>query len=668
MTLRTAALCAGYGGLEMGLTMAGVDHQLAWYSELDDAPARDLLNIRTGAPNLGDLTAIHDPPEVDIVTAGFPCFEAGTLILTDRGLTPIEEVRVGDMAWTHKSRWRPITAAWSTADKAIHTVRTHGAPPIQTTSNHPFWAARQGRVWNNARRQYDRTLEQPAWTDAGELASGLRTRLQHPTDGPSEDVTAGQAWVLGRFLGDGWTVDRLKTGAGSPLPRGQQGRVVICCGKHEADELKETFQYLGFTPTESNERTGTKFHFLDQELYRLAQTFDKGATNKTVPLWIFSQPDEIKEQFLEGYISADGYDDHSGRSITTSSRRLAVGVAMLWRSIATTESIPSIKHYAGRGTHVIEGRKVNDSGFYTIGLPENPKAHMIDTSGFMWGRVKWSRSAKRISTVYNIAVEEDETYVADGITVHNCQPFSQAGLRKGVEDERFLIDDVCRVAANARARWLVLENVAGILSANDGRALSRVCEALARSGFVRWEWGTIRASDVGACHQRRRWFCVATAADADSLGCERWDVGCGAAQFVAGQRWPVDHEVFGEHVALPTPTAAQAVGTAEQHLERKRRGKMNRANPTCTDLGLLVQSSQDFGKYAAAIERHEVLVGRPAPAPTVDSRLNPVFVEWMMGIPEGHVTDLDLSRAKKLHILGNGVVPQQAAAAITALS
>lgn len=36
----------------------------------------------------------------------------------------------------------------------------------------------------------------------------------------------------------------------------------------------------------------------------------------------------------------------------------------------------------------------------------------------------------------------------------------------------------------------------------------------------------------------------------------------------------------------------------------------------------------------------------------------------MMGLPEGHVTDLDLSRAQMLHILGNGVVPQQAAYAI----
>lgn len=39
---------------------------------------------------------------------------------------------------------------------------------------------------------------------------------------------------------------------------------------------------------------------------------------------------------------------------------------------------------------------------------------------------------------------------------------------------------------------------------------------------------------------------------------------------------------------LPTPTANQPGETAEGHLERKRRGKMNRANPTVTDLGMVV--------------------------------------------------------------------------------
>lgn len=46
-------------------------------------------------------------------------------------------------------------------------------------------------------------------------------------------------------------------------------------------------------------------------------------------------------------------------------------------------------------------------------------------------------------------------------------------------------------------------------------------------------------------------------------------------------------------------------------------------------------------------------------------QLNPAFVEWLMGLPEGHVTDVpDLTRNKQLRILGNGVVPLQAAAAV----
>jgi DNA (cytosine-5)-methyltransferase 1 len=43
--------------------------------------------------------------------------------------------------------------------------------------------------------------------------------------------------------------------------------------------------------------------------------------------------------------------------------------------------------------------------------------------------------------------------------------------------------------------------------------------------------------------------------------------------------------------------------------------------------------------------------------------LSAVFVEWLMGLPEGHVTGVKISRNDMLKALGNGVVPQQAAAA-----
>ena len=51
--------------------------------------------------------------------------------------------------------------------------------------------------------------------------------------------------------------------------------------------------------------------------------------------------------------------------------------------------------------------------------------------------------------------------------------------------------------------------------------------------------------------------------------------------------------------------------------------------------------------------------------PTSRRRLNPKFVEWLMGVPEGWVTDVDgLSRADMLRLLGNGVVPAQGALAL----
>jgi DNA (cytosine-5)-methyltransferase 1 len=80
----------------------------------------------------------------------------------------------------------------------------------------------------------------------------------------------------------------------------------------------------------------------------------------------------------------------------------------------------------------------------------------------------------------------------------------------------------------------------------------------------------------------------------------------------------------------------------------------------------------EWGEYAAAIRRWEALLDRPAPHPTEPGRagqprLAPAFVEWLMGLPDGWVTGTGLSRAAALRTLGNGVVPAQAAAAVTQL-
>lgn len=77
-----------------------------------------------------------------------------------------------------------------------------------------------------------------------------------------------------------------------------------------------------------------------------------------------------------------------------------------------------------------------------------------------------------------------------------------------------------------------------------------------------------------------------------------------------------------------------------------------------------------FGDYAPAVQQWVKVLGRPAPTPTKPTgrnaaeRLSSRFVEWLMGLPAGWVTDVGLKRTEELKALGNGVVPQQAAAAL----
>lgn len=83
-------------------------------------------------------------------------------------------------------------------------------------------------------------------------------------------------------------------------------------------------------------------------------------------------------------------------------------------------------------------------------------------------------------------------------------------------------------------------------------------------------------------------------------------------------------------------------------------------------------ASVNWGVYEAAIRRWAAVLGRPTPHPTQPGNhgrpvLAPAFVEHLMGLAEGWVTDLSLPRTAQLRALGNGVVPQQAAYAVALL-
>lgn len=89
-----------------------------------------------------------------------------------------------------------------------------------------------------------------------------------------------------------------------------------------------------------------------------------------------------------------------------------------------------------------------------------------------------------------------------------CQSVSVAGKRRGQDDERWLWPQFDRIVRLVRPRYVLVENVPGILSANGGDTMSEVLGDLAASGFD-CEWQSIPAAAVGAPHLRYRVFIVA---------------------------------------------------------------------------------------------------------------------------------------------------------------
>ena len=201
-----------------------------------------------------------------------------------------------------------------------------------------------------------------------------------------------------------------------------------------------------------------------------------------------------------------------------------------------------------------------------------------------------------------------------------CQPFSSAGYRKGTEDERHIFPYILEAISTLKPKWVILENVRGHLSLG----LKEVLSGLASIGYdARWE--IIRASEVGAPHQRARLYLIAYP------GCE-------------GLQRPW-HEVDD----VTDGITSNSDGHAYTQLRR-------------TDRSILEQTGQIFNRpnREKYWNRFEITEREVPFTLDQDKRLNPGFVEYMMGLPKGWVTELGLSRTQQLKMLGNGVVPQQA--------
>ena len=459
---------AGCGGGALGLDAAGI--------EITISCNHDQRSVNTHQRNfphhphyVTDITRVNpaDFARTDIGLFTPECFPAGTLILTTRGLVPIEQVQVGDLVMTHQGRWRPVEAARSSHANTVIS-RGMGHYGLESTAAHPFYSRTRKRFGHRQEFLYS----EPDWTPAGQLAgkAWATPKTFAPLSVPPIEGRRGQPfsqefwWMVGRWLGDGLVRIRERS-----------AEVTICCGKHEAAELRER---LNFAPEASRTRARTgELHWTERELRTavlfqtahialakwLVSNFGRRAHGKTIPAWALSMPTEDRRALLEGYISADGHRRGRGKDnkavktyAVTVSKSLAIGTRLLASSL---DYHVSISRNLTNSTS-IEGRSINARPTYQLGWVEN-RQHEYGASieGHIWLPVKEVVAGRSQVEVFNLQVAEDESYVADGLVVHNCKFHTKArGMGLKFQSQLLLWDDVQPDDPNAtRSRMLMNE-------------------------------------------------------------------------------------------------------------------------------------------------------------------------------------------------------------------
>lgn len=203
-----------------------------------------------------------------------------------------------------------------------------------------------------------------------------------------------------------------------------------------------------------------------------------------------------------------------------------------------------------------------------------------------------------------------------------CQPYSLAGKGRGDCDSRDLWGEVARVLGEIKPPWFVGENTPGLFARQNQRFFRRVLDDLTALGYS-VGWGIWGACDVGAPHRRERVFFIANRniSDATIERCDSDEIQRGEFKESGDEkntRRVQESGVQFERVCSSIPySASDVVGMfrSEGETQRPRNSRSDNGNRTQRD------ASGDGGK------------------------LNPTWVEWLMGFPLGW-TDLDASETQ----------------------
>jgi len=384
------------------------------------------------------------------------CVHPDVPLRTPGGWRRAGELQVGDSVLTHRGRIRKITRRFDNHVDAgdLLSLRVAGAPALLVTKTHPMYVVREsqlrackgsakgkkrrctpnadGRACSFCRRAL---VLAPQWIDAGDVRIGDYVVAPRGELGATK-IDPAKARLLGYWIGDG---HRLRQRAGKKKDGDHRLMGFVFTVGVDAPEhytrLVHTIREAGAknnpnTYDVGEGRDAVQIHTYDQELG--AWLCSVGATEdyeKRLAEEVFSWNQEALLQLIGGWIDTDGHFGDGLVRISTAVLGLALDAQRLLRLLGVPAGItPSPDGYGGTAyqvsiqpDHVQRLRLWN----YCEKVDEFSFDHVSGTEILVVGDavlhpVKKLEAVDYEGRVLNFSVEEDETYVAMGLSTHNC--------------------------------------------------------------------------------------------------------------------------------------------------------------------------------------------------------------------------------------------------------
>lgn len=444
-------------------TVAAVDAEYGGDASVTEETFYRLLTSLRFLPNSPTFTGAGTP--LGQLAA---CFTAGMRVTTREGLKRIAELEVGDLVLTHSGRYRPVTGVFQRPyqGKLLRVRVKLIGTPLEMTPEHPVLTP---RGWVEARHlqvgdlvaigiprgivvqeRFDlAALPYAAELEVQETAETIRVRRPSPYQRSGRqarwanrflDVTPALARLCGYYVAEG-TIG----------PDDRYVRFIFSkeeCAFHE-DVLRLLEEIFDLTASVTLSNFG---NWVQIDLYSRAvavwfrEQFGTHSYGKRIPIWLQFAPPEIQQAFLVGLFRGDGlfYERKhqvTGRTAPKMFRALRLTlsnpslVQQVWqmalrlgynasiRPTDTTYVTPTARSAATVSMPPLQSRDLVLEAFGHE-LPEPDHRYIRNVVTRIGDQVFFpikSIEAKDFSgIVYNCEVEEDHSYVTEGVVVHNC--------------------------------------------------------------------------------------------------------------------------------------------------------------------------------------------------------------------------------------------------------